>query len=78
MSTEVLTLASGAASVEELAEQFIDTTPPMVAAREGMPAETFEAFADDVRKLIRERCREANGSASLVSEYMLIVARKRG
>jgi len=78
MSTEVLTLASEAESVEELAEQFISTTPPMVAAREGMPAETFEAFADDVRKLIRERAGEGDGRASLVSEYMLIVARKPG
>jgi ubiquinone/menaquinone biosynthesis C-methylase UbiE len=78
MRTEVRTLASEAESVDTLAEQFVATTPPMVAAREGMPADTFERFADEVRDLIRERADGGDGPARLRSEYMLIVARRRG
>jgi SAM-dependent methyltransferase len=77
MTTEVRKLASEAESIETLAEQFISTTPPMVAAREGMPPDTFKRFADDVRELIGERA-GGDGPARLESEYMLIVARKRG
>ena len=78
MTTEVRTLASEAESIETLAEQYISTTPPMVAAREGMPPDTFARFADEVRELIRERAGGGDGRAHLESEYMLIVAHKRG
>jgi hypothetical protein len=73
----VRSLASEADTVETLADQFISTTPPMVAAREGMPPDAFERYADEVRELIRERAADHDGPARLESEYMLIVARKR-
>jgi SAM-dependent methyltransferase len=77
-SAEVHTLASEAESAEALADGFINTTPPMVAAREGMPPETFEAYEAEVRELIHERAGGGDGPARMESEYMLIVARKPG
>jgi SAM-dependent methyltransferase len=75
---EVRTVTTEAESADALADAFIDTTPPLVAAREMMPPEVFERFAGEVRALIHDFAGGGDGSARLVSEYLLIVARKPG
>lgn len=75
---EVRTVTNEAESADALADGFIYTTPPLVAAREAMPPEAFERFAGEVRELIHELAPDGDGPARLVSEYLLIVARKPG
>lgn len=75
---EVRTITTDAESADALADGFIDTTPPLVAARDAMPPEVFERFAGEVRALIHDLAGGGDGPARLVSEYLLIVARKPG
>ena len=75
---EVRTVASEAESADALADAFLDTGPPQVAAREAMAPDVYERFAADIRALIHELTGNGGGPARLVSEYLLIVARKPG
>ena len=75
---EVRTVATEAESADALADAFLDTGPPQVAAREAMPPDVYERYAGDIRVLIHELAGGGDGPARLVSEYLLVVARKPG
>ena len=49
----------------------------MVAIRELLPAERFDALLEEFRELAR-RFNSGDGSARIPTEYLLIVAHKRG
>jgi SAM-dependent methyltransferase len=63
-------------SVEAYMAELAEAQPAMLAARENLPSERFEALLGDIRALVRER--GGDGPLRLESEYLLIVARKRG
>jgi SAM-dependent methyltransferase len=75
---EVRTVATVAESADAFADAFLQTGPPQVAAREAMPPDVYERFAADIRALVHELVEDDGGVARLVSEYLLIVARKPG
>jgi SAM-dependent methyltransferase len=65
-------------SAEAMVERFGTTAPTMVAAREAMPPERFEALWNDTVELARRFNRADDGSLRIESEYLLSVGRKRG
>jgi ubiquinone/menaquinone biosynthesis C-methylase UbiE len=73
---EVRTLRSEADSVEEFQEVLFASAPPLVAARQAMPPDAFEAFQAEIIDWVRER--SGDGPLVLDNAYALIVARKRG
>jgi ubiquinone/menaquinone biosynthesis C-methylase UbiE len=59
-------------------EEFIATTPTMVAARGGLPPERFEELVGLMGEMIERNNRAGDGSLRLEAEYAVIVARRRG
>jgi SAM-dependent methyltransferase len=65
-------------SAEAFLDEFAGSVPTMVAAREFLPPERFEALMADTLEVVRKHAGGGGGSVRLESEYLLIVARKRG
>ena len=65
-------------SADELAETFAASAPTMVAAREALPADRFDAMVEELRALTRRFSQGADSSVRVPTEYLLTVARKRG
>jgi SAM-dependent methyltransferase len=63
-------------SPEAGVEFFEGSAPNMAAARETMPPERYEELRRDLLDLIREFA--PHGAVEIDSEYLLVVARKRG
>ena len=66
-----------AESVDSLMEMMSASSPPWVAAKEGLPPERYEEMIGRATELT-ERWAEGENPVTLRSEYALIVARKRG
>jgi hypothetical protein len=65
-------------SDEAFATRFVGTVPSLVAAKQALPDDDFEAMLQDIRDLA-DRFNEGDaGSVRLRSPYLLTVARKRG
>jgi SAM-dependent methyltransferase len=73
---EVRTLTSEAGSPEEYMERLCCSSPPLVAAKLAMPPEAYEAMTGEMVEYVRGQ--SGDGAVRLESEYVLIVARKRG
>jgi ubiquinone/menaquinone biosynthesis C-methylase UbiE len=73
---EIRTLRTEAGSPEEYLARLCDASPPLVAAKMAMPPETYEAMKGEILEYVRSR--SGDGPALLESDYVLIVARKRG
>jgi SAM-dependent methyltransferase len=65
-------------SAEAMVERVGTTVPTMVAAREALPPERFEALSSDTLELARRFNRADDGSLRIESEYILSVGHKRG
>jgi ubiquinone/menaquinone biosynthesis C-methylase UbiE len=77
VEAERRTLAWTAPSVEAFAEQ-IETVPSYVAARATLPEADFEELRRETLALAQRWNGAADGAMSAESEYLLVVARKRG
>jgi ubiquinone/menaquinone biosynthesis C-methylase UbiE len=73
---EVRTLRGEADSPEEFLEQLCTASPPLAAAKQVMPPESYEAMKAEILEFVRSR--SDGGQFALEDEYALIVARKRG
>ncbi len=73
---ELRTLRAEGDSPEEFLEQFSGTSPPLVAAKQAMPPESFEAMTGEMLEYVRSH--SGDGPVALDNDYALIVARKRG
>jgi ubiquinone/menaquinone biosynthesis C-methylase UbiE len=71
-------LVHEAESADELAATIAASAPTLVAAKEVLPAEQFGAMLEELRELARRFDLGADGSTRIPTEYLLIVARKRG
>lgn len=66
-------------SVDAMIDAMAESSPPWVAAREGLPPERYEQMLAEARELTGRFARDSgDGRIALESEYALIVARKRG
>jgi SAM-dependent methyltransferase len=72
------TLFQEAESAEVFLDEFAGTVPTFVAAREFLPDERFEGLMADTLEVVRKHAGDGSGPVRLESEYLLIVARKRG
>jgi ubiquinone/menaquinone biosynthesis C-methylase UbiE len=72
------TLTWEAESVEAFMDEFAASAPPMVAARELMPPDQYEALRDDTLEVVRKHAGDGPGPVRIESVYLLTVARKRG
>jgi ubiquinone/menaquinone biosynthesis C-methylase UbiE len=77
VQVERRTLPWTAASVEAFAEQ-IETVPSYVAAKATLSEADFEALKSETLALAQRWNEAADGAMSVDSEYLLVVARKRG
>jgi ubiquinone/menaquinone biosynthesis C-methylase UbiE len=66
-----------AESPEALVEMLGTSAPPWVAAKQNLPAETYEELISRALE-IAERWASGDGPVTVRNEYALIVARKRG
>jgi ubiquinone/menaquinone biosynthesis C-methylase UbiE len=66
-----------AESPEALVEMLGTSAPPWVAAKQNLPAETYEELISRALE-IAERWASGDGPVTIRNEYALIVARKRG
>ena len=73
---EVRSLRSEAGSPEEYLEQLASTAPPLVAAKQAMAPEPYEAMKAEILEYVRSE--SGDGPVVLDNDYALIVARKRG
>jgi SAM-dependent methyltransferase len=64
-------------SPEALAAEFADSAPPYAAARAALPAEQFDELISDTAELARKWAAGGDG-LRVESEYLIVVARKRG
>ena len=64
-------------SPEALVERLAATVPTMVGVKELLSEEEFHALLEELRELAR-RFNQGDGSARIPTEYLLIVAHKRG
>jgi ubiquinone/menaquinone biosynthesis C-methylase UbiE len=69
-------LVSEAESAEAFLRELRASAPPLVAAKQALPPDRYEAMTADVLELVRRL--GGDGPFVLESEYALIVARKRG
>ncbi|MDQ4129846.1 MAG: methyltransferase domain-containing protein [Actinomycetota bacterium] len=69
-------LVHEAESAEALAESLAQTAPPMVAARQFLSIDRFEALVADNLELVRRWNEAEDGSLRIRSEYLLVVAHK--
>jgi len=65
-------------SPEALAAEMADSSPPYAAARAGLPPEQYEELIRDTVDLMRRWGTDDEGGVRVESEYLIIVARKRG
>src|SRR3954451_6073893 len=65
-------------SYEAFAGRFADTAPTMVAARQALPDERFEAMLADIRELVERHNEADDGTVRMRSPSLVTVARKRG
>ncbi|MFN2615625.1 MAG: class I SAM-dependent methyltransferase [Thermoleophilaceae bacterium] len=65
-------------SPQALVESLLSTVPPMVAARQLLPAEHFDALRRDLIELAARFDEGGEGGARIPGEYLLTVARKSG
>jgi SAM-dependent methyltransferase len=65
-------------SPEALAAEMADSSPPYAAAREGLPSEQYEVLLRDTVDLMRKWGTEADDGVRVESDYLIVVARKRG
>ena len=65
-------------SPEPLPAEKADSSPPYAAAREGLPPEQYEELIRDTVDLMRRWGTDDEGRVRVESEYLIIVARKRG
>jgi SAM-dependent methyltransferase len=70
------TLSWEAPSVDELVEEVVETAPNYAAARAGLPGDQFQELRRGTHELFSELY--SAGDGSIDSEYLVIVARKRG
>jgi SAM-dependent methyltransferase len=70
------TLSWAVPSIDELVEEVVETAPNYAAAREALPGEQFEELRRGTHELFAEL--HAAGGGSIDSDYVVIVARKRG
>jgi hypothetical protein len=70
------TLPWEAESAEAFLDEFARSAPPLVAARENLPPDQFEALVGDTLEVIRTH--GGSGPMRIETEYLLIVAHKRG
>jgi SAM-dependent methyltransferase len=73
---EIGTLVWERKSPEAFLADLEESSPPIVAAKQALPPERFEAMAAEVLELVRRL--GGDGPAVLENNYALIVARKRG
>ena len=73
---ETRTVTWEAESPEVFLRELGESAPPMVAARQALPPERYEAMLAEVIELVRGL--GGDGPVVLENEYALIVARKRG
>jgi SAM-dependent methyltransferase len=76
LNFEVRTLTSEGGSPEEYMERLCGSSPPLVAAKLAMAPEAYEAMTAEMVEYVRGQ--GGDGAVRLESEYVLIVARKRG
>jgi SAM-dependent methyltransferase len=68
-----------AASVEALADEMVDSSPPYAAARAGLAPERYDELVGDTLDLMRKWATDDEGGGVRVDvDYLLLVARKRG
>jgi SAM-dependent methyltransferase len=72
------TLTWTGASPEALEAELMETSPAYVAARQALTGEQFEELRAGTLDLLRELNAADDGSVRLETEYLVIVARKRG
>jgi SAM-dependent methyltransferase len=65
-------------SAEAVGQELVDTTPTMVAAREFLPPEQFEALRADTMQLVERWNQADDGSLRIGAEYLLTLVRKPG
>ncbi len=73
---EIRTLTLEAATPEEFLDRLCGSSPPLVAAKMAMPPEPYEAMTGEIADYVRGQ--SGDGPVRLESDYVLIVARKRG
>lgn len=71
-------LVQEAESDDVLAERFAKTAPTMVAAKQALSPEQYDALLLDLRQLAARFNEAQDGSVRIRSDYLLTVARKRG
>jgi ubiquinone/menaquinone biosynthesis C-methylase UbiE len=65
-------------SADDITETFVANAPTMVAARNVLSPEQFDAMVEELRELARRFDQGGDGPTRIPAEYLLIVARKRG
>jgi len=65
-------------SPEALAAEMADSSPPYAAARAGLPPEQYEELIRDTLDLMRNWGTQDDDGVRVDSDYLIIVARKRG
>ena len=71
-------LLQEADSTDALTERFAQTAPTMVAAKQVLSPDQYDALLTDLRELGGRFNEAEDGSVRIRSEYLLTVARKRG
>jgi hypothetical protein len=69
------TLVEEAESAEAMAAE-LEAVPTVAAAREVLPPDRYRALVADIRELSRRFAARSDGRARIVSEYLVVVARK--
>ena len=69
------TLVEEGESAEAMAAE-LEAVPTVAAAREVLPPDRYRALVADIRELSRRFAARSDGRARIVSEYMVVVARK--
>jgi ubiquinone/menaquinone biosynthesis C-methylase UbiE len=73
---EIRTLKTEAGSADEYMDRLYEASPPLVAAKQVMRPESYEAMRGEMLEYVRGQ--SGDGPVRLESDYALIVARKRG
>jgi len=66
------------ASIEELKSYWEDTSPSMIAAKRALDPARYEEMVRDLQEVVEETNEATDGSISLASDYLVVVARKAG
>lgn len=65
-------------STDAMLDFFADNAPPSAATRASLPREQFQQMQREVAELAERHNVASDGSVQINSEYVLVVARKRG